>query len=366
MKVTIATCFESNEERAGFVYDACVQRGYEVTVLTSDFSHIRKQKRDHLPDHFRAIETMPYEKNLSLKRMRSHSLFAKKVFTEIEKEDPDLIWLMAPANSLIREAKGYKKVHPETKLIIDIIDMWPESLPISVPKNIFPLSAWRNIRSRNLSCADLVVSECDFYQEILKKEYQGKIETIHWARESEAVRMDPDLPEGKLSLCYIGSINNIIDPEKIADMIRRIDMPVQMHVIGEGENTEAFLNVLKPVCEVIYHGAIREEKKKAEIFAKCHAGVNIYREGLYIGLTVKCIDYFEHGLPILNNIKGDTRKLVEEYDAGLNIDEVSKIDAEKLIRMRKQNENIYELYRTHFTKEVFVQNCLKAVDEVMK
>ena len=35
--------------------------------------------------------------------------------------------------------------------------------------------------------------------------------------------------------------------------------------------------------------------------AQCHAGINIYREGLYIGLTVKCIDYFEHGMPIVND-----------------------------------------------------------------
>lgn len=366
MKVSIVTCFESNEERAGFVCDACVQRGYEVKVLTSDFSHIRKQKRDRIPDRFRAIETMPYEKNLSVKRMRSHSLFAKKAFEELEKEGPDLIWLMAPANSLIREARKYKETHPQTRLIIDIIDMWPESLPISVPKNVFPLSVWKNIRSRNLSCADLVVSECDFYQETLKKEYQGKMETIHWARGSQAHKVDPDLPKGKISLCYIGSINNIIDPEKIAETVRKIDLPVQLHVIGEGENTEMFLNTLKPVCEVIYHGAIRDEKKKAEIFSGCHAGINIYKEGLYIGLTVKCIDYFEHGLPILNNIKGDTYRLVEEYRAGYNVDEVSKIDAKELIRMRKQDENIYELYRTHFTKEVFTEKCLQVIDEVMK
>ena len=127
-----------------------------------------------------------------------------------------------------------------------------------------------------------------------------------------------------------------------------------------------FLNTLKPVCEVIYHGAIRDEKKKMEIFSGCHAGINIYKEGLYIGLTVKCIDYFEHGLPILNNIKGDTYRLVEEYRAGYNVDEVSKIDAKELIRMREQDENIYELYRTHFTKEVFTEKCLQVIDEVMK
>ncbi len=44
MKVVIASCFESNEERMGFVYEACKSRGYDTVALTSDFSHIKKKK----------------------------------------------------------------------------------------------------------------------------------------------------------------------------------------------------------------------------------------------------------------------------------------------------------------------------------
>ena len=45
MKVVIATCFESNEERVSFVLDACKKRKYNTKVITSDFSHIKKRKR---------------------------------------------------------------------------------------------------------------------------------------------------------------------------------------------------------------------------------------------------------------------------------------------------------------------------------
>ena len=122
---------------------------------------------------------------------------------------------------------------------------------------------------------------------------------------------------------------------------------------------------MEKVCELKYYGPVREESKKAEIFAKCHAGINIYKDGLYIGLTVKCIDYFEHGLPIINNIKGDTWKLVEEYSAGINVDG-NRIDAQKLIEMRKNNQNIYKLFDDNFTKKVFTEKCLKVIDEVLQ
>ena len=364
MKVIVATCFESNEERAGFVSEACKSRGYDVEVLTSDFSHIRKKKRDSFPDGFIALNTRPYNKNLSIQRMASHARFAKDLFAEIEKRNPDLIWLMAPANSLIKEAKAYKKKHPKTKLIIDIIDMWPESLPISINKNLLPFKIWKNRRKNNIDCCDLLVTECDLYQDILKDEYNGKMETIRWARDNRAMKSDLVLPDDRLSLVYIGSINNIIDVDRIAKIISDIDMPVLLHVIGEGEGTEHFLSTVKKVCEVDYHGPVRDQKKKKEIFDQCHAGINIYKEGLYIGLTVKCIDYFQHGLPIINNIKGDTWDLVNRYHAGINMAGDTCIKGKSLIQMRKENQNILNLYNENLTKEIFIRRCLKAIDEV--
>lgn len=366
MKVIILTCFESNEERASFVYDACQKRGYDTDVITSDFSHIRKEKRNNIPEGFIALETQGYNRNLSIGRMLSHRKFAKDAFALIEKDRPDLIWLMAPANSLIYEAKKYKQNHPEVKLIIDIIDMWPESLPVSISKNLLPFKIWRNIRKNNIGCADLLVTECDLYQEILKTEYNGKMTTIHWARDNTAAISKPHPDNEHLVLCYIGSINNIIDADKIAEIIASCDLPVKLHVIGEGENTGHFIDTLNRVCETEYHGAIRDEERKALIFDECHAGINIYRDDLYIGLTVKCIDYFEHGLPLINNIKGDTWDLVERYQAGINITKESRLNAQELMKMRSDNKRIYELYDSHFTKDVFTRKCLETIDEVLQ
>jgi len=366
MKVIIATCFESNEERAGFILDACKSRGYKAEVLTSDFSHIRKEKRNSFPEGFEAIATQPYNKNLSLARMISHAKFAKSLFAYIEKKDADLIWLMAPANSLIKEAKTYKRKHPEKKLIIDIIDMWPESLPLNISKDLLPFKMWKDIRRNNIDCCDFLVTECDLYQDILHKEYSGKMKTIRWARNSKAIRTKTVVSDDNLSLVYIGSINNIIDAERIAKIISGIDMPVLLHVVGEGENTNHFLETLKKVCEVKYHGPIRDEDKKAAIFDQCHAGINIYREGLYIGLTVKCIDYFQHGLPIINNIKGDTWNLVEEYNAGINVSNDLKVDAKKLIEIRNNNKTVYDLFNDNLTKDTFVVKCLDVINEVAK
>lgn len=365
MKTAIITCFESNEQRMSFVYDVFVKLGHEVIAYTTDFSHIKKAYRNNVPEIYRTIHTKSYAKNMSVSRILSHMNFSKEVFKRVEADEVDLIWLMAPANSLIKEANRFRKKHPNVKLILDIIDMWPESLPVKINKNILPFRIWKNIRQKNLVCADLLVSECDMYQEVLSQDYDGKMKTIYLAQDIKHDKKH-NYDNEKLSLCYIGSINNIIDIDLMVKTVSKIEDNVVVHVIGEGESTEELLKKMSEVSEVIYHGPIRDEKEKAMIFDQCHAGLNIYREGLYIGLTTKCLDYFANGLPIINNIKGDTWKMVEEYGVGFNIDESTVLDVQKIIDLRNNDQKVYELYDEKFTRKSFDTAVREAVNEVMK
>lgn len=358
----VVTCFESNEERAALVIEILKDKGYDTVGISSDFSHIRKAKRTEGEAPFTLLKTRPYKKNLSIGRLLSHRSFARDVFQYLNKIDPDLIWACVPANSLIEEAKRYKDRHPDVKIILDEIDMWPESLPIGPLKKTFPFALWKNVRSNSIDCADVLVVECDYYKEILRNEYKGPVETIRWARKNKVEDYPLELPENKLSLAYIGSINNIIDIEEMGRLIKTSDMPVELHVIGDGENKKRFLDVLGAKCELIDHGVVYDSKEKQKIFAKCHAGLNIYKEGLYIGLTVKSIDYFNYGLPIINSIKGDTYSLIKDYKVGFNVDKSSSLNAKEIIEMRKNNLTIFEVYNNNFTREVFAKRVNEVVD----
>lgn len=366
-KAVIVTCFESNEERVTFIMEALKSKGYEVVAITTDFSHIQKKERDSIPEGYISIQTSRYSKNLSISRLMSHNQFAIDAFFAIDSIKPELLWVVAPCNSLIKEANKYKRKHKNVKLIIDMIDMWPESLPIdNNKKKLKPFIWWKNIRTNNINCADEIVTECDLYHEILSKEFKGRITTIHWARDAKAIKYDLNIPNDKLSLAYIGSINNIIGIDLIKKLISSINKNVVLHIIGSGEKTDDMLNSLKDVCEVIYHGNVYDQTEKAMIFNNCHAGINIYKEGLYIGLTVKCIDYFMYGLPIINNIKGDTWSFVENNKVGININENTVIDENQLVDMRNNNQNIIDLFNSNFTKEIFISKCFEVIDRVTK
>lgn len=365
MRAVVVTCFESDEERAHFAYETLKGKGYELLGLTSNFSHVKKAYRTEVIADFKAIPTKSYKKNLSIDRMASHFAFAKDAFKVIEEYDPDLIYCLAPANSLIKECDFYKKRHPACRIIIDIIDMWPESLPLSFLRKTPPAKLWQKLRKDHLACADVVIAECSFYLEILKKEYPKELKVIYWSKD-EDIYPSNRIANDKLRLCYLGSINNIIDIELIKRTIANCDKDIEVHIIGDGEKKEEMINSLSEVAKVYYHGLIYDSAKKKEIMANCHAGINIYKEGLYIGLTSKCIDYFQYGLPLLNNIKSDTYEFINSYDVGINIDDNCHFSSEKIIELRNDNQKIYDFYLSHFTKEVFIKELGKIIDEVQR
>lgn len=360
MKAVVLTCYESNEERMKLVIHSLKLEGFEVVSYTSNFSHIRKEYRNNIPEGMIALDAKAYKKNLSVSRLYSHNKFAKDVFKRVREDNPDLLYVIAPANSLVKEAYKYKQ-ETDVKLIIDIIDMWPESLPVSSKiKSLFPFELWKSYRSKYINCADRLITECNLYHEILKDEYKGEINTLYWARNQKSVRYGLNL-EDNLSLLYIGSINNIINTDLMVKLVENYGKKVVMHIIGDGENKEEMIDKLNKVCEVIYHGPVYDIDKKKEIFSKCHAGLNLYKNDLYIGLTVKSIDYFNFGLPVINNIIGDTSEFIRKYNVGINVDEKSIMDFGVLKKMRMNNENIYKLYEENFMSDVFIDRLREII-----
>ena len=58
--------------------------------------------------------------------------------------------------------------------------------------------------------------------------------------------------------------------------------------------------------------------------------------------------------------------MVNERDAGINLEENSAIKSEVLIRQRLNYKSIVELYNENFTREVFSRKCLDVIDEVSR
>ena len=138
MKICIIHCFDTYEHRVDLLHDYFKAKGTEVTVITSDYMHFEKRKRTDKKEDFHYIKAIPYASNLSLTRLWSHLRLSKNIFAKIESKEYDLLWVLIPPNCFVRDAAIYKRKYRETKLVFDVIDMWPETMPIAKFKDLPP------------------------------------------------------------------------------------------------------------------------------------------------------------------------------------------------------------------------------------
>lgn len=329
--------------------------GYKTIYVSSDFHHAKKEYVT-LSSDIISIHTIPYKRNISLLRVISHFDFSRKVYSILCKEKPDLIYIKFPPNSLAPMAAKYKKISG-CKLIFDVFDLWPESLPIPEKSSVFkiPLTAWKNQRDKNLINADIVFTECKFYKEVLKERINKNLITLYLTKDDINYEFIP-AKENEFSLCYIGGINNIIDIQLIGIIVRKMSQlkSTILHIIGDGyKRDELIAEVENNGGKVVFHGIIYDEIEKYKIVKHCDYGINIPKESLKIALSIKSIEYFRAGLCVLNAVKYDTEKLISKYNAGINVNKSHfmiplNVDVDQC---KKNSRKIYELY---FSKNSFM------------
>ena len=360
MKAVIVSSSYSYLERVELLKEYYEGKGYDTTVLLTDFIHANKSYATWKRQGYIFVNTKSYRRNISIDRLYSHHKFAKDVAVQLDKMEIDLLHVLIPANSLTKVAKQYKHKNPNVTLCLDIIDLWPETMPINKFKKTYPFEYWRKLRDDYLGNADRIYCECNLFVKVMGREDDKRFKTLYWVKSDEPVMSRPKLHKDEMHLCYLGSINNVIDIGYVVSMCEELvkNRKVVLHIIGDGEKREELLKRVKDTrVDVIYHGLVYESKEKQEIFDECHFGLNIMKPSVCVGLTMKSLDYFQAGLPMINNIDGDTAEMIETYDIGFNgydalLKNIDNLRLEDFLAMR---ENVKKLYYEKFTKVAFVK-----------
>lgn len=324
----IVTPFDnySYNVRIKYVEKYLEEREYECLVISSDFDHRNKCRYDAKRPNLELVHVPEYKKNLSFSRIYSHYCFAKNVYQRLEEIEPDLIYGSTPPNFIFKFVSKFKRKNKDVKLIYEIGDMWPETLPLSekIKKLSGPILAiWAGFRNRNLKYADAIVYECDLFRKKLKKYHTGvEAKTIYLCKEDyykgrDYVRCDSN----DLNIAYIGSINHIVDIDYIVEILTKLNerRNLTFHIIGDGECKDDLL--MKCKNNNIAHkdyGIVYDDEQKKNILGKCHFGLNIMKSSVMVGATMKSLEYFHWGMALINNIPADSKKIVEKYKCGFN------------------------------------------------
>lgn len=390
MKAVVITHSSPYESRAEAVGEFLQRKGYAVEWIYASFDHQTKQTRHADIKYHTYLRMNPYQKNLSVKRIVSLKRFGNEVEQYLDREmregaKADLLYFMIPLNSFCGAAERLKAKYG-AKIIIDVMDLWPESLPLKKFKSLPPFRFWSNLRDRHLGCADFIFTECDLYQRKIRLP-ADRTRTLYWFQERSDTADAADVrpaDSGKpgeaepsadgstqesavqwktgreINLVYIGSINYIIDLELTGRILAELRKyaPVRVHIIGSGIHAEDFRRTAEENgCEAVLYGNVYDEKQKQEIYAVCDFGLNLMVPQVDVGLTMKSLEYLSHNLPFINDIGGDTWNLVEREGIGVNVDRNDLKDScRKILRYRDQagsREAVRACYERHFTREVF-------------
>lgn len=303
------------------------ERSFCVDYITADFNHFTKEyyNKNQFPNTTKFVHVPWYKKNLSLRRIYSHIFFSLKVLAICLKEKPMVIVGVLPCNSLGIVLWVYKKIFKKTKLVIDVTDMWPESLPyVTIKRWLYPVMLlWKSLRSIGIDAADQIVCECDLFSETIGINGKKNITTIYLSSDEYLPKneVNIDISE-QLNIAYLGSINHIIDIDGIVKLltILKLHKKIDLHIVGGGASCQELIERTKKIgISVHWHGMIFNRIKTMKILSRCHFGLNMMKKSVFVGLTTKSIDYTSVGLPMFNNIPKDSKLLIEHYGAGFNL-----------------------------------------------
>lgn len=356
-KVLVISNFHEDAiiSRSNMAYKYFLERGFNTTVLYSNFSHSLKKFRYFKNEDFTPISTIEYSSSLSLKRILSYLIFSYKVFKYIGKSKFDIIYVNLPPNILaiavlLNRRRG-------VKIILDILDLWPESFPLS--KSLFKKGILLvlskilgGIRGITIRKSNYCITESEFFFNKLNLNKKKGSKIILLKKFQNEPLILNDLSD-EISIVYLGNLGNIYDFDSLFKIIKGVEKIrlVHLHIIGLGPISNWFFSELETQgINYTYHGASFDENLKRDILSSCWFGFNGYKDNTEVALSYKSIDYLSYGVPLLNSAKEDTYNLVAEEKVGFNfssknIDELitklATISFPEIIDMKKKSYNIF-------------------------
>lgn len=310
-----------------------------VDLITSDFEHLRKCKRSVCRcapfEKVVLLPTLGYQSNVSVRRLISHFFFAISTAAYLWREIRryDVVYVSIPLNItawLVMSLAGTRKK------ILDIVDIWPDVLPLSpgLKSALRPFfSIWKWFFKASVRKADLVMAVSDFFLSEAKQFARPGVRMQRFYIGQDLLKCSPP-KQPIFTLAFVGNLGHVYDFETLLDVLAEDDVrqSVQLFLIGEGDRREWLLAQLtKRDIRHKYWGVVYEPSQLAEILRSCHAGFNGFiRTGA--AFSYKACTYLAAGLPLLNSMTGDLKKLVREKDLGENYEGGNRQELREALR----------------------------------
>ena len=322
-------------------------RGHTVTWWTSAYSHRFKRPVDQaailaacrpLGIGVRFLSAPPYERNISLARLRNHRRLVRAFAAEAAREPqrPEVVVASAPPPVLAREAVRFAHACGG-KAVVDVQDLWPEAFRPLLPLPGFLATAllcpWQRASRQAYAEADALIGVADEF-------VARAVELAGPKAISETIPLGVDLdafdraiaagrcerftkPPGETWLVYGGSLTHNYDCLTLLQAAERLKArlaaPWRLFLAGRGEMeaTAAEFIRRRGLTHVTLTGFLALEPY-AYLLSQCDAAFNSVSPRQPIFLPGKIFHYMAAGVAVLNSGPGQCGRIVSETRIGLN------------------------------------------------
>ena len=328
------------------VADEALSRGHKVTFFGSTFKHNTKNQRFdktteiNYADNYDLvfIKSMTYSGNVSPKRLWSHYVFSKNARSEFEKrfhsgDKPDVILMAYPPVSLAFETSEWA-VKKGIPIVADIIDPWPDLFALAAPDSLkgvantalkpLQLKFKRTLKNLNklTSISNQYLAWAKEYHPVDKTEclYPAADFTVINDKVKNAEQV-PGFDEKKLKVIYAGSLASSYDIKTIlgaADLLRE-NKEIHFFIAGAGPQESAIKAYMNDHRNVTFLGRLPKEELM-RYYAASDLGMTQHIKGATQSVTYKLFDLLSAGLPILNSLESEMKKIIVDNNVGLHND----------------------------------------------
>lgn len=315
-------------QRYWLMAEAFAKAGHDVTLWTSDFSHAKKAPRIlskvEAPFRLKLVKTPPYSGNVSFRRIASHRAYAANWLADARAEakgsgKPDVIIISMPPLSTADAALAMKKEFG-AKIVVDVMDAWPETFERIFPAPFKFLSALallplRRAAKRAYRGADLVTGVCDAYEKIAlsygARSYARFYHGVSRPAEREARTAGR---VSRLSFVYAGNFGRGYDLSAAIKAVLENE-EATLDIAGAGEREAEWRALAAHSPRIRFHGYLSGDELD-KLLNSASIGVIPLSDDTFVGLPYKLGDYAAHNLRMVTSLHGECAAILERHNAG--------------------------------------------------
>ncbi len=330
--------------RFTMIGETLAAEGHRVIWWTAAYSHhFKRQRSESWQDievsrqfTVRLVPTPGYVHHIGFGRVWFELVYAMRAFRRARKEPPpQIIFATDPPQAVGLLGAALARRH-HAKLVIDVMDLWPELFKMAVPKplrKLAPILFWPlyALRRRNFRRADALTALCETYMSVARDAaantptqiiYNGiRMANMHTQIDKPKAVKIPERREGEVWAIYAGTLGVNYDIPTLLDAMKLLDqscVPLRLFVAGDGPLAQKVRGAARRSdSNVTYLGKLAPDELAA-YYAECQIGICAYGCDSNVAMPDKAYDYMAAGLAIVNSLPGELAAILDQQDAGVS------------------------------------------------